>query len=140
MSDPGPFRFRRSVEVRYRDLDPAGHVHHTLAAIYFEEARAAYWREVAGRAAVDDVDYVLAELNMRYHQRILYPQTLQVLARVTRLGSSSWSMAYELRSGTGELLASGDSVQVAYDYAADATVPIAPEARARIAAYEGLPG
>jgi acyl-CoA thioester hydrolase len=135
---PEGFRFRHTVEVRYRDLDPAGHVHHTLAAIYFEEARAAYWREVAGRPGIGDVDYVLAELTMRYHQRIRYPQTVEVRARVTRLGGKSWTMAYELRSAAGELLASGESVQVAYDYAAATSVPIAPEVRARVMAYEDL--
>src|SRR5512143_471107 len=120
---PEEFRFRHAVEVRYRDLDPAGHVHHTLAAVYFEEARAAYWREVAGRPGIEDVDYVLAELTLRFHQRIRYPQTLEVLARVTRLGVKSWAMVYELHSAAGELLASGESVQVAYDYAAGAGVP-----------------
>ena len=139
MPEPAPFRFRHAVEVRYRDLDPAGHVHHTLAAIYFEEARAAYWREVAGRPSVEDVDYVLAELTIRYQQRIRYPQTLEVLARINHLGSKSWTMAYELRSAAGELLASGESVQVAYDYAANSSVPIAADVRERIRAYEGLP-
>ncbi len=139
MPDTGdPFRFRHPVEVRFRDLDAAGHVHHTLVAIYFEEARAAYWREVAGRPAPEDVDYVLAELTIRYRQRIRYPQTLQVLARVTRLGTKSWTMAYELRSAGGELLAEGESVQVAYDYAAGASAPLAPEVRGRLAAYEAL--
>lgn len=138
MPEGGAFRFRTPVQVRYRDVDSAGHVHHTLPAIYFEEARAAYWREVAGRPALEDVDYVLAELTLRFHQRIRYPQTLEALVRVTRLGRKSWTMAYELRSAAGELLASGESVQVAYDYAAGAAVAIAPDVRGRIAAFEGL--
>ena len=140
MAEPGAFLFRQAVEVRYRDLDAAGHVHHTLAAIYFEEARAAYWRAVAGRPSLEDVDYVLAELTIRYHRRIRYPQTVEVRARVTRLGTKSWTMAYELRSAADELLAAGESVQVSYDYAAGTSVPIATDVRSRIAAYEGLPG
>ncbi len=135
---PEGFRFRHAVEVRYRDLDPAGHVHHTLAAVYFEEARAAYWREVVGRAGIEDVDYVMAEVTLRYHQRIRYPQTLEVRARVTRLGGKSWTMVYELRSAAGELLASGQSVQVAYDYVTEASVPIAADVRERIRTYESL--
>lgn len=134
------YRFHYPVDVRFRDLDSAGHVHHTVAAIYFEEAQAAYWRVVAGRASVQDVDYVIAELTVRYRQRIRYPQRLDVAARVSRLGTKSWTMQYEIRSAAGEVLAGGESVQVAYDYAAGSSAAITPEVRERIRAYEALPG
>ena len=92
-----------------------------------------------------EVEHVVADLRptegflLRYQQRIRYPQTLEVLTRVSHLGSKSWTMAYELRSAAGELLASGQSVQVAYDHAANSSMPIAADVRERIRAYEGLP-
>ena len=42
-------RFHHAVAVRFRDLDAMRHVHHTAPLLYIEEARAAYWRAVAGR-------------------------------------------------------------------------------------------
>ncbi len=133
---PRHFRFRHSVEVRFRDLDPMGHVHHAVPLFYFEEARAAYWREVAGQGGLSGIGYIMGEVSMRYHGRIHFPQTLDVLARVSRLGGRSWTMQYQLRDAGGELLASGESTQVMYDYAAGGTTPIPDDIRERISRYE----
>jgi acyl-CoA thioester hydrolase len=133
------FRFRHPVEVRFRDLDPMGHAHHSLVLIYIEEARAAYWREVGGRAGLDAIDYIMADVTLRFRARIFFPGTVQVGVRAARLGGSSFVLEYELRSATGELLADARSTQVMYDYAAARSKPIPPELRARIAAWDGLP-
>ena len=140
MPEPGESRFRYPVAVRFRDLDPMGHVHHTVALVYFEEARAAYWRDVVGQSNVADVGYVVARFAIDYHARVHFPQTVYVRARVPRLGGKSWDMEYELRSATGELFASATSVQVMYDYEAGASIAIPDDVRRRIAAYEGLEG
>jgi acyl-CoA thioester hydrolase len=137
--DTVPFRFRRAVEVRFRDIDVMGHAHHSLPLIYFEEARAAYWRDVAGRADVQSVDYIIAEFTVRYHARILFPDTLEVSLRTSRVGTKSFEMDYEVRSGAGELLASGHSVQVMYDYAAQRAKDIPVDVRTRIESYERGP-
>ncbi len=139
MADPGPvFRFKHPVEVRFRDLDPMGHAHHSLALVYFEEARAAYWREVVHRSGLDGISYILASSAVRYHARMLFPQTLEAYARVSRLGEKSWAMEYELRSATGDLLASGESVQVMYDYGTGESIPIPPGIRDLIQRYEQI--
>jgi len=125
------------VEVRFRDLDPMGHAHHTLPLIYFEEARAAYWREVAGRSGLQDIDYVIGEVQVRFHSRIRWPARLEVGVRVPRIGGKSFVMEYELRDGAGVLLATGQTVQVMYDYAAGRSVGVPAELRERIARFEG---
>lgn len=130
-------RFRHHVEVRFHDLDAMGHAHHTLPLIYFEEARATYWREVAGRAGVEDIDYVMGEVQVRYHGRIRYPARLEVGVRVSQIGGKSFVMEYELRDAEGVLLASGRTVQVMYDYAAGRSVAMPAELRERIRAFEG---
>ena len=136
MDEAATFRFHHAVDVRFRDLDSMGHAHHSLALIYVEEARAAYWRDVAGRDGVDAIDYVLGEVTVRYHRRISFPDRLDVGMRVSRLGDKSFTMAYEVRSSDGSLLASATTTQVAYDYAAGASKAIDPAVRARIEAFE----
>lgn len=141
MTPPGApareqFRFVRDVEVRFRDLDSKGHVHHSLPLIYFEEARAAYWREVAGRPEVDDVDYVMVEVTARYHGRIRFPCRLSVGVRTTRMGGKSLDMECGVWTDAGVLVASGTSVQVMYDYAAERSCEIPAELRQRIEAFE----
>lgn len=134
---PDRFRFRHSVEVRFRDIDVEGHAHHSAALIYFEEARAAYWREVAGREGIDDIDYILAEAQVRWHQRVLWPQTLSVGVRVARMGRKHLEMQYEVVADDGTRLQSGRTVQIMYDYAAARTTSIPDEVRAAIERYDG---
>ncbi|MGQ0561755.1 MAG: acyl-CoA thioesterase [Gemmatimonadota bacterium] len=131
-------RYTHRTPVRFRDLDAMGHAHHTLPIIYFEEARAAYWREVAGRPAVGDIDYVLAEVKVQFKQRIWYPGTITVRAGVTHVGHASFMMRYELVDEEGVILATGESVQVMYDYATGRSKPMSPEVRERIERFEGL--
>lgn len=139
MANPGAgkFRFHHPVEVRFRDLDAMHHAHHTMPLVYLEEARAAYWREVAGRSNVLDIDYVMAEVNVRYHRRIEYPGSLDVGLRVSRIGNKSFDMEFEIRTAAGEPVASGRTVQVMYAYAAGESRDVPVELRHRIEAFEG---
>lgn len=136
MSEP-VFRFHHPVVVRFRDIDVGGHAHHSEALMYFEEARAAYWREVVGRGGLAGVDYILAEAEVRWHQRVLWPQTLRVGVRVARLGKKHFEMAYEVLGEDGARLQSGRTVQVMYDYRAGATTHVPDQVRRAIEALDG---
>lgn len=132
------FRFRHAVEVRFKDIDVGGHAHHSHALVYFEEARAAYWRQVVGRKGLGDVDYILAEAEVRYHRRVLWPQTLQVAVRVSRLGRKHFDMEYEVRGTEDDgLLISGRTLQVMFDYEAGATVMVPQDVRIAVEEREG---
>ena len=130
-------RFHHHVDVRFRDIDIGGHAHHSQALIYMEEARGAYWREVAGRDGPDDIDYILADAAIRFRRRVLYPDRLSVATRVTVLGKKHFEMEYEVTSGRGELLISARTTQVMYDYEAGRTKNIPGEVWARIEAHDG---
>jgi acyl-CoA thioester hydrolase len=132
------FKFKHRVSVRFRDLDPLGHAHHTLPIIYFEEARAAYWRQIGGRPTVADIDYVVAEVRVQFKQRVLYPGDLVVGTAVTHVGNASFVMRYELADVEGAVLASGETVQVMYDFAASRSMPMPADLRERIMEFEQM--
>lgn len=135
--DQQPFRFHHSVEVRFQDIDLGGHAHHAHALVYFEEARWAYWREVAGRAPADPIDYILAEATLRWHQRVLWPNLLDVAVRVSMVGRKHFVMDYVVTSPAGEKLVSGSTTQVLYDYAAKASKRLPDDLRERLEAFDG---
>ncbi len=130
------FRFWHPVVVRFRDIDIGGHAHHADALIYFEEARWAYWMEVVGQG-LEELDYVLAECRVRWHARVLWPQTVQVGVRVARVGRKHFEMEYEVRSEAGEKLQSGSTVQVMYDYASGRSKPMPESLRNNLEAFDG---
>ena len=134
---PADFPFIHEVDVRFRDLDNMGHAHHSLPLMYWEEARARYWREIAGRESVVDIDYVMGDFTMRWHSRIFYPARLRAGVRTTRLGRSSFAMEYGLWGEDGTLLSSGRSTQVLYDFQAGRSKPLDDATRSRIEAHEG---
>src|SRR6185436_7315844 len=111
----------------FHDLDAMGHAHHSLPLIYMEEARAAYWREVAGKAGLSQIDYVIGSFSVRYLGRIHFPGTLRVALRVSALGTASFTMQYALHDEQGTLVATGESTQVMYDYEAGRSKPIPAE-------------
>lgn len=132
-----PFRFWHPVPVRFRDVDVAGHAHHADALIYFEEARWAYWTEVVGRTRVEELNYVLADCSVRWHARVLWPQTLSVGVRVSRIGRKHFEMEYEVRSESGERLQSGKTIQVMYDYSVGGSMPMPDELRRTLTDFDG---
>lgn len=129
MEFPADGWFRMSVPVRFRDLDAMGHAHHTLPLIYLEEARAAFWRELKGSASINEIDYVMAEVTVRFHERTRYPSNVSVGLSVSRVGSKSFTTEFEIRDDAGTLLSSGSAVQVTYDYGAERSKPIDPADR-----------
>jgi len=136
VQDPA-FRFRHPVSVRFRDIDVGGHAHHSQALIYFEEARAAYWSAVVGRGGLEGVDYIVAEAAVRWHQRVLWPQTVMVGVRVARLGKKHFEMEYEVLGEGGARLQSGRTVQVMYDYRSGVSVRVPDAVRRTLEAHDG---
>jgi acyl-CoA thioester hydrolase len=130
----GVFRFRQPV--RFRDLDPMGHAHHTLPLVYLEEARAAFWRDITGSSAPSAIDYVMAEITVRFHARIVYPAHVHVLLTVRDVGTKSFRTDFEIRSDDGMLLSGGSAVQVAFDYSLSAAKPLDAGVRAALVAWQ----
>jgi acyl-CoA thioester hydrolase len=138
MTTPDAFHFHVDVPVRFRDIDVGGHAHHSHALAYFEEARWAFWTRVGGRPPEPEgVDYILAEARVRYHARVLYPGTLRVGVRPAAVGRKRVELDYEARDAGGELLLSGSTVLVRYDYAAGVSVPVDDDLRKRLEAHAG---
>ena len=135
--DPSLFHLWCEVDVRFKDIDVGGHAHHSVALVFFEEARAEYWRGVVGGVELEEVDFILAEARIRYHARILYPLSLQVGVRVSSLGKKHFVMEYLARGPDGEDLVSGETTMVMFDYETKKTKRIPPRTRNAIEAHEG---
>jgi acyl-CoA thioester hydrolase len=129
--------FRHATDVRFHDLDAMGHAHHTLPLIYLEEARAEFWRQLKQRSDLASIDYVMAEITLRFHARIVYPSTLSVGIAVSRVGGRSFTTEFEIRDGAGTLLSSGSAVQVAYDYTSGTSKAIDAADRALLEQWSG---
>jgi acyl-CoA thioester hydrolase len=134
------FRFSIPMEVRYSDLDAQGHLNHARYFSFMEQARFKYlirvglWNDPQDFMAVGQI---VAEAACSYKRPVLINQIVEVGVRISRLGNKSMEMAYRLMVD-GQEVATGRTVQVAYDYGAGRSIVIPPEWREKIGRFEGL--
>ncbi|WP_380675811.1 acyl-CoA thioesterase [Salinigranum sp. GCM10025319] len=130
MSGPD-LHYRTTVEVRYSDLDTFGHVNNAVYATFCEEARVDYFRDVLDQG-VHDVSFVVVRLEIDIERSIRDVGEAAVAVGITEFGRTSFTLGYELRY-EGEVVASGESVQVAVDDDGQPTA-VPEEWRERVAA------
>ncbi|MFP9192747.1 acyl-CoA thioesterase [Natronosalvus vescus] len=129
MSDPLT-TYHTDIDVRLRDVDFMGHVNNAVYATYLEQARAGFFRDVL-EVSLDQVDTVLARLELEYHRPIEAEQRVGVELRVPELGTSSIPMSYTI-TADGASAATGKTVQVVVDRETGASRPIPDAWRERL--------
>ena len=138
MSDLDDFRMVVPFRARFRDTDGMGHVNNAVFFTYCEEARAAYFREVAKVTNYRDACIILARAACDFRSAIVAGEEFELGVRVERMGRKSFEMAYRAHARPdGRLLLEASSVQVAYDYEADRSIPVPEEFRRQVEAFEG---
>ena len=132
------YRFALPVEVRFRDIDAMEHVNNAVYFSYMEHARIGYLRAVGLMPErLNEISFILAEATCRFKSPVPFGMPLIVRARVAEMRGSSFFMDYSIEEqGTGRVMAIGRTASVVYDYAASKSVPIPPEWRSKIEAFE----
>lgn len=122
-------------DVRWGDLDALGHVNNTVFFRFFEEARISLLTRIGMLTPGATTGPILAATSCQFRLPLGHPDTATCYAGVTRIGTTSFSVEYLLRSAQqGAIVATGDSVVVHYDYAAKAKAPIPEAIRAALVA------
>jgi acyl-CoA thioester hydrolase len=131
------FRFSTTVEVRWRDLDPMGHVNNAVYFTYLEQARTHYLREVGLLpGAPSGMGFILAGASCQFKAPLELGERVTIHTRVSQLRNSSFIFEYRAEAGDGRLVATARTVQVCYDYQARRSLPIPDEWREAVIAYE----
>lgn len=128
---------RERFEVTFGDVDMMGHVNHAQYFTYFETARTNYYLAIAGRKPPFDaheLDLIVARATCDYKRGLKWGERIEVLVWPSRLGASSFTFSYAILDAAGNVVALGETVQVSFDYAANAKKPIPPNVRERLEA------
>ena len=133
---PASKRFQVKIPVRFRDLDPMGHVNNSVYLTYFEVARTAYWQELHHDYRYDVLDFVVARSECDYVSGAMLREILRVEVWLSRIGTSSFVLDYEAFEEQSErLVARGRTVQVMIDTRSGRSRPIEPELRERMRSF-----
>lgn len=132
------FPYEIEMRVRYRDLDPQGHVNNAVCATYLEHARTGYFQDVLDATPEDpgEIGIVVANLELDYNRPIEFRAPVTVGLRTTALGESSIRSEYVIEAD-GEVAVTATSTMVAVDETGTPE-PVPKRVREQIADYEDL--
>lgn len=102
------------VQVRYKDLDPMGHVNNAVYVTYLEYARTRWYLEEMLHRGVE-LKFVVVRLELDYLRPILISDKVQVEMWVTEVGTSSFTMEYQLTNGKEVVYTRAKSIQVRFN-------------------------
>jgi acyl-CoA thioester hydrolase len=125
--------FVHSEQVRFRDLDPMGHVNNAVFLTYIEQARVAFFAEAGAATGLEDMTMIVARVEIDFKAPVRLGQEVEISVRASRFGTKSFDLDYELNVD-GELVAAAKSVQVAYDYDRREPIPLPADWREKLTA------
>jgi acyl-CoA thioester hydrolase len=136
-----PARYPISVDipVAWGEMDAFQHVNNVVYARWLETARMVYFERLGlvKRVREEGVGPILARTAIDYRRPVTYPDTVRVDAAVSRVGGSSYTMAFRVWSKAQDAeVAAGEQVIVHFDYRTGRATPIDDALRAAIAAVE----
>lgn len=134
----GVFRFRARLTTRWVDEDNQAVLNNAVTLTLLEEARLRYFR------ALDLMDgaqfpFVLAQCNVRFVSPGRGGAEVEVAARTTHVGTSSFVQAYRVTAvDDGAVWSEAEALLVAWDNEARAKRPMTERFAAAVREFEGL--
>ena len=128
-----PLEARVTLTVRWRDLDMLGHLNQAVYHEFLEEGRSALFERLAqaGRGFA----FVLARVELDYRHEVRRDHgSVEVVARVARVGTSSITVENDVVLPDGTIAATGNSVLVAWDAQARTSRRLTDDERAALGA------
>lgn len=135
------FFHQTQLRVRFRDLDALQHVNHAVYLTYMESARTRYLYNIVGwEGDITQLGTILARIEVDYRLPLHFDEEFVVHTRISRLGTKSFDMLYVIKRIADEtqsdIVATGKTFLVAYDYKTSQTIAVPEKWRTRITAFE----
>ena len=126
----------KRIDIRWRDLDGLGHVNQAVYQTYGEEIVDAWFRDVLDLPKGVVWDYVVVRLATDYRSELrLADEQVTGTVRIVRLGTSSVTLALELRAASdGRIAAETEVVMAVWDPEQRAARPLTDDERAKLEA------
>jgi len=136
-----PFRHKAQIQIRFCDTDGLGHVNNANYLSYMELARMSYFEHIFGNSinwAEDGV--ILAKAVVDFKLPVMLHDKLFVHIRISKIGTKSFEFEYLFvrdKNGENEVVSTGSTIMVAFNYASNKTIEILPQWKKRITDFEG---
>jgi len=133
-----PHAFSTNIDVRFRDLDALGHVNNAVFFTYFEEGRKNFFQKHFTLSGPTGFGFILAHISCDYLKPIRLTDRLKLHITVGTIKNKSFAFTYKLsgRKDGSLVFATGESIQVCYDYSLNKSVPVPSDFREKLQAFQ----
>ena len=103
--------FEHKIRVRYVECDQMQFVHHSVYAIYFEEARTEVLRKIGMVYSIMEQEGIIMpvrHMNIKYHYAAKYDDVLRIVVRMKSMPLLKCELEYEVYNQEEKLLTSAD--------------------------------
>jgi acyl-CoA thioester hydrolase len=101
-----------TIETRFGDLDPLGHVNNVAMASMFETARVRFHRQVGLHPRDQAVRWLIAAVSLNYLAEAHFPEPVLIGTGVLAIGNTSWTLL-SAAFQHGDCVATCETVMVA---------------------------
>lgn len=125
------------IEMRFSDVDIYGHVNSVVYFDYLETARVRLISELYRELTAAGIYLLVARAECDYKIPILFGETVVVGVTISRVGGSSFDLAYRIHDGAGKMFATAKTVMVCYDNVKKSVIPVPDVLRKMAEGEEG---
>lgn len=92
--DPANYPYSTSVETRFQDLDPLGHINNVAMAALFENGRVRFNRDnlVERQRRASGDRWLIARVEINYLAEGHFPYPIEVASGIGTIGNRSWTI------------------------------------------------
>lgn len=135
------FKAKTKIQIRFGDTDALGHVNNAFYLSYMELARIEYFDNALKDIKIDWTQdgLILARAELDFRQMTFLNDDAWMHIRTSRIGTKSFDIEYALtavRNGKEELLLTGKTVMVGFNFSSNTTIAILSEWRKAIEDFE----
>ncbi len=129
--------FSTNIDVRFCDLDALGHVNNAVFFTYFEEGRKDFSKQFFNVSEPSDFRFIMAHNRCDYLKMIMFVDKVTLQMWVKDIGTKSFAFEYKLvhQSDESIVYATGESVQVCYDYKKNHSIVVPDKMRESLSQY-----
>ena len=110
LPNPASYPYTDTIQTRFQDLDPLGHINNVAMAALFESARVRFNR-MMGLAAWAGHRWLVARVEINYIAEGQFPADMEIATGIGEIGTRSWHILSAAFQG-GAVIATCDTVIV----------------------------
>lgn len=109
--------YSTEIQIRFNDIDLAGHVYNAKYQEFFDLGRVDYFKEILGNLiSWTEIGLVIASVKLDYKVPVYLEDEIKVVSHVTAIGDKSLEMYQQIfKNKQPEPVATAKTIMVCYD-------------------------